>query len=65
MDGDFPAAAVVGEVMGEAEGFFTEGLGTLLLLFDLLLVKDAPKLVQCMARVTIQAEFRAVYCCSC
>ena len=46
MDGDFSAAAVVGEVMGEAEGFFTEGLGKLLLFFNLLLVKDAPKLVK-------------------
>ena len=40
MDGDFSAAAVVGEVMGKAEGFFTEGFGKFLLLLDLLLVKD-------------------------
>ena len=36
MDGDFSAATVIGEVMGEAEGFFTEGFGQFLLLFDLL-----------------------------
>ena len=46
MDGDFSAAAVIGEVMGEAEDFFAEGLGKLLLFFNLLLVKDAPKLVK-------------------
>ena len=46
MDGDFSAAAVVGEIMGEAEGFFAEGLGKFLLLFNFLLVKDAPKLVK-------------------
>ena len=34
MDGDFSAAAVVGEVMGETEGFFTEGFGKFLLLFN-------------------------------
>ncbi|MEX5285067.1 hypothetical protein QCO44_05350 [Selenomonas sputigena] len=39
MDGDFPAAAVVGEVMGKAEGFFTEG-GKFLLFFDLLFIED-------------------------
>ena len=36
MDGDFSAAAVVGEVVGEAEGFLAEGGGKFLLLFDLL-----------------------------
>ena len=35
VDGDFSAAAVVGEVVGEAEGFFAEG-GEFLLLFDLI-----------------------------
>ncbi len=39
MDGDFPAAAVVGQVMGEAEGFFAEG-GKFLLFFDLLFIED-------------------------
>ncbi len=34
MDGDFSAVAVVGVVMGEAEGFFTEGFGKFLLLFN-------------------------------
>jgi len=46
VDGDFSAAAVVGDVMGEAEGFFAEGFGKFLLLFNFLLVKDAPKLVK-------------------
>ena len=56
MDGDFSAAAVVGEVMGEAEGFFTEGFGQFLLLFNFLLVKDAPKLVQSVVRITIEGR---------
>ena len=34
MDGDFSAAAVVGEVTGEAEGFFAEGFGKFLVLFN-------------------------------
>ena len=46
MDGDFSAAAVIGDVMGEAEGFFAESFGKFLLLFNFLLVKDAPKLVK-------------------
>ena len=56
MDGDFSAAAVVGEVMGEAEGFFAEGLGKFLLLFNFLLVKDAPKLVQSVVRITTEGR---------
>ena len=56
MDGDFSAVAVVGEVMGEAEGFFTEGFGQFLLLFNLLLVKDTPKLVQSVVRITIEGR---------
>ena len=36
VNGDFSAAAVVGEVMGKAEGFFTEGFGKFLLLFNFL-----------------------------
>ena len=56
VDGNLPAAAVVGEVMGEAEGFFAEGLGKLLLLFNLLLVKDASKLVQSVVRITIEGR---------
>ena len=52
----FSAAAVVGEVMGEAEGFFTEGFGKFLLLFDFLLVKDAPKLVQSVVRITTEGR---------
>ena len=56
MDGDFSAAAVVGEVMGEAEGFFTEGLGKFLLLFNFLLVKDAPEFVQSVVRITIEGR---------
>ena len=54
MDGDFSAAAVVGEVMGKAEGFFTEGFGKFLLLFNFLLVKDASKLVQSVVRITTE-----------
>ena len=46
MDGDFSAAAVVGEVVRETEGFFAEGFGKFLVLFNFLLVKDAPKLVK-------------------
>ena len=46
VDGDFPAAAVVGEVMGEAEGFFTEYASKFLLFLDFLFVKDAPKFVR-------------------
>ena len=56
MDGDFSAAAVIGEVMGEAEGFFAEGLGKLLLFFDFLLVKDAPEFVQSVVRITIEGR---------
>ena len=56
MDGDFSAAAVVGEVMGEAEGFFAEDLGKFLLLFDLLLVKDALKFVQSVVRITTEGR---------
>ena len=56
MDGDFSAAAVIGEVMSKAEGFFTEGFGQFLLLFDLLLVKDASKLVQSVVRITIEGR---------
>ncbi len=52
MDGDFSAAAVVGEVMGKAEGFFAEHLGKFLLLFNFLLVKDAPKLVKAVYGVS-------------
>ncbi|WP_314595165.1 hypothetical protein [uncultured Selenomonas sp.] len=46
MDGDFSAAAVIGEVVGKTEGLFAEGFGKFLLLFNFLLVKDAPKLVK-------------------
>ena len=42
--------------MGEAEGFFTEGFGKFLLLFDFLLVKDAPKLVQSVVRITAESR---------
>ena len=56
MDGDFSAAAVIGEVMGKAEGFFTEGGGKFLLLFDFLLVKDAPKLVQRVRCIAAQGR---------
>ena len=56
MDGDFSAAAVVGEVMGETEGFFAEDLGKFLLLFDFLLVKDTPKLVQRVRRIAAQGR---------
>ena len=38
--------------MRETEGFFAEGLGKLLLLFNLLLVKDAPKLVKAVYGVS-------------
>ena len=71
MDGDFSAAAVVGEVMGEAEGFFTEGLGKFLLFFDLLLVKDTFKLIQrvrCIAaqgRDVLRGIFANVDCSRC
>jgi len=50
--GDCSAAAVIGEVMGEAEGFFTEGFGKFLLLFDFLLVKDSAKLVKAVYGVS-------------
>ena len=40
MDGDFPAAAVVGQVMGKAEGFLAEGGGKFLLFCDLLFIED-------------------------
>ena len=56
MNGDFSAAAVVGEVMGEAEGFFAKDFGKFLLLFDLLLVKDALKLVQSVVRITTEGR---------
>ena len=56
MDGDFSAAAVVGEVMREAEGFFAKDFGKFLLLFDLLLVKDALKLVQSVVRITTEGR---------
>ena len=60
MDGDFSAAAVVGEVMGKTEGFFAEGLGKLLLLFNLLLVKDAPEFVQSVFVSRLRAEMSCV-----
>ena len=53
MDGDFSAAAVIGEVVGKTEGLFTEGFGKFLLLFNLLLVKDASKLIQSVARIAV------------
>ena len=56
VDGDFSAATIVGEVVRETEGFFAEHLGKFLLLFDLLLVKDAPKLVQSVVRITIEGR---------
>ena len=56
MDGDFSAAAVIGEVMSEAEGFFAESLGKFLLLFNFLLVKDALKLVQRVRRIAAQGR---------
>ena len=54
MDGDFPAAAVVGQVMGEAEGFFAEG-GKFLLFFDLLFVKDTSKFIQRVRRIAAES----------
>ena len=54
MDGDFPAAAVVGQVMCEAEGFLAEGGSEFLLFFDLLLVKDTSKLIQSIVRIATQ-----------
>ena len=54
MDGDFSAAAVVGQVMCEAEGFLAEGGGEFLLLFDLLLVKDTSKFVQRVRRIAAE-----------
>ncbi|MEX5285062.1 hypothetical protein QCO44_05325 [Selenomonas sputigena] len=36
VDGDFSAAAVIGQVMCEAEGFFTEDGGEFLLFFNLI-----------------------------
>ena len=56
MDGDFSAAAVVGEVMGKAEGFFTEGFGKFLLLFNFLLVKDSAQFVQRVCRITAESR---------
>ena len=56
MDGDFSAAAVVGEVVGEAEGFLAEGGGKFLLFFDLLLVKDVPKLIQRVRCIAAQGR---------
>ena len=56
MDGDFSAAAVIGEVMGKAESFFAEGFGKFLLLFNFLLVKDAPKLIQSVVRITTEGR---------
>ena len=46
MNGDFSAAAVVGEVMRETEGFFAKDFGKFLLLFNFLLVKDSAQFVQ-------------------
>ena len=56
MDGDFPAAAVVGQVMCEAEGFLAEGGSEFLLFFDLLLVKDTSKFVQRVRRIAAQGR---------
>ena len=53
MDGDFPAAAVVGQVMGKAEGFLAEG-GKFLLFFDLLLIEDTSKFIQRVRRIAAQ-----------
>lgn len=46
---------VVGEVMGEAEGFFTE-LWPVLLLFDFLLVKMCPNSFKSVVRITTGAR---------
>ena len=54
MDGDFSAAAVVGQVMRETEGFFAESLGKFLLLFNCLLVKDSAQFVQRVCRITAE-----------
>ena len=42
--------------MGETEGFFTEGFGKFLLLFNFLLVKDASKLIQRVRRIAAQGR---------
>ena len=56
VDDDLSAAAVVGEVVREAEGFFTEGGGKLLLLLDLLLVEDFAEFVQCVLRIAAEGR---------
>ena len=52
MDGDFSAAAVVGEVMGKAKGFFAEDGSQLLPLFYFLLVEDFLQLVKAVYGVS-------------
>ena len=52
VDKDLSAAAVVFHVMGESVCLFAEDGGEFLLFFYFLLVKDSPKLVQCIARVS-------------
>ena len=52
MDGDFSAASVVGEVMGEAEGFFTEDGSQLLPRFYFLLVEDFLQFVKAVYGVS-------------
>ena len=60
MDGDLSAVTVIGEVMGKTEGFFVEDFSKFLLLFNLLLVKDAPSSFNEFAVSRLRAEMSCV-----
>ena len=54
MHGNLSSASVVLHVVGEPECLLTEDGGKLLLLLDLLLVKDSAELVECILCVTTE-----------
>ena len=54
MHGNLSSASVVLHVVGETECLLTEDGGKLLLLLDLLLVKDSAELMECILCVTTQ-----------
>ena len=56
MHGNLSSASVVLHVVGETECLLTEDGGKLLLLLDLLLVKDSAELIEGILRITAQSR---------